>query len=102
MQKDLVQEHKKPIVANENGYYPLNVFFVIQDKKGNWAKGKTIIEAKQNLKKYAKTTKFSWLTIFLVTNKEMDIDEAMKEIEVSILNITYQSLNTQIIDTYLV
>jgi hypothetical protein len=102
MEKELVKQHKLPIVANENGYYPLNVFFVIQDKKGNWAKGKTIIEAKQNLKKYAKTTKFSWLTIFLVTNNEVSIDEAMAEVSVSILNITYQSINTQIVDTYLI
>lgn len=102
MEKEIVEKHKLPIVANENGYYPLNVFFVIQDKKGNWAKGKTIIEAKQNLKKYAKTTKFSWLTIFLVTNSDVSLDEAMAEVQVSLMNITYQSINTQIVDTYLI
>ena len=89
---------KQPIVANENGYYPIDLFYYIEDERGNWAKGVTIQDALGKVKKIArKTPKKYALTIFAVTNPNVDVEDAIKEVEVYANGISYQTENTQLI-----
>lgn len=89
---------KQPIVANENGYYPLELFYYVEDEKGYWAKGVTIQEALAKIKKLTrKTPKKYALTTFVVTNPKVFIEDAIKEVEVYHNGISYQTENTQLI-----
>jgi hypothetical protein len=89
---------KQPIVANENGYYPIDLFYYVEDERGNWAKGVTIQDALGKIKKLTrKTPKKYALTIFAVTNPNVDVEDAIKEVEVHDRAISWKTPSTQLI-----
>lgn len=89
---------KQPIVANENGYYPIDLFYYVEDERGYWAKGVTIQEALGKIKKLTrKTPKKYSLTIFAVTNPDVKVEDAIKEVEVYDRGITWQTPSSQLI-----
>lgn len=89
---------KQPIVANENGYYPIDLFYYVEDERGYWAKGVSIQEALGKIKKLTrKTPKKYFLTIFAVTNPDVKVEDAIKEVEVYDRSITWQTQSSQLI-----
>ena len=91
---------KQPIVANEKGYYPLELFFLVEDNESYWATGKTIEEAQERIKK-AKKRKSSkyFVNIFTITNPNISVEDAIKEI-LSDGRIMWQTKNTQGLGEY--
>ena len=94
----MITTNKKPIVANKDGYYPINLFYYVEDEKGYWAKGVTIQEALSKIKKLSrKTPKKYFLNIFAVTNPNANVEDVIKEVEVYDRNISWQTENSQLI-----
>ena len=89
---------KQPIVANKDGYYPIDLFYYVEDERGNWAKGVTIQDALSKIKNLTrKTPKKYSLTIFAVTNPDVNVEDAIKEVEVRDRSITWQTQSSQLI-----
>lgn len=94
----MITTRKQPIVADEGGYYPIDLFYYVEDEKGYWAKGVTIQEALSKIKKLSrKTPKKYFLNIFAITNPNVSVEDAIKEVEVRDTAISWQTNNTQLI-----
>lgn len=72
------------------------MLFVYQSQ-GGWGKGKSIEEAIRNYKSYnrmaSRGAKLGIVSIYLVLNDTISLDEALKEIQISDFNMTYTTDN---------
>lgn len=91
---------KQPILADKDGNYPLELFFLVQDNDSYWATGKTIEEAQERIKK-AKKKKSSkyFVSIFTTTTPNISYEDALTEI-LSNGRIMWQTENTQGLGEY--
>jgi hypothetical protein len=94
----MITQIKQPIVANKDGYYPIDLFYYVEDEKGYWAKGVTIEEALAKIKKLSRRTpKKYFLNIFAVTNPNVNVEDAIKEVRVYNRAVSWQTDSTQLI-----
>ena len=69
------------------------LIYVYQGPKG-WGKGVSIKIARANYKKFNRTTSGKGVvSIYMVTNDDTTKEEALKEIQISDMNITYATPN---------
>lgn len=87
-----------PIVANERGYYPIRVFYYLVDADGYWAKGESVGECNDIIKKMKhKKPRIYDIWVYAVTNPDIELSDAVKELKVIDGNAPIKTANTQFI-----
>lgn len=87
-----------PIIANERGYYPIRVFYYLVDHDGYWSKGESVDECRDIIKKLKrKKPRIYDIWVYAVTNPDIELSEAVKEVRVMDGTASIKTANTQYI-----
>ena len=93
-----IEKTHLPIIANERGYYPIRVFYYVVDPEGYWAKDESVDECITNISKMkGKKPKVYDIWVYAVTNPDIELSEAVKELIVMNGTASNKTANAQYI-----
>lgn len=93
-----IEKTHLPIIANERGYYPIRVFYYVVDPEGYWARGESVDECTANISKMkGKKLRTYSIWVYAVTNPDIELSEAVKELRVANGTASIKTANAQYI-----